>query len=71
MNPRIPGTDSRSKGRQMEFWRGTTLVQARIAAARLREQPPDCLIGVPVQTIGLFDFHRTAEATAAGHTAAR
>jgi predicted acylesterase/phospholipase RssA len=55
----------------MEFWRGTTLVQARIAAARLREQPPDCLIGVPVQTIGLFDFHRTAEATAAGHTAAR
>jgi NTE family protein len=51
--------------------RASTLVQARIAAARLREQPPDCLISVPVQTIGLFDFHRTAEATAAGHSAAR
>ena len=51
--------------------RASALVQAHIAAARLREQPPDCLISLPVHTIGLFDFHRTAEATAAGHTAAR
>ena len=51
--------------------RASTIVQARIAAARLREQPPDCLISVPTGTIGMFDFHRTAEATAAGRTAAR
>lgn len=51
--------------------RASALVQARIAAARLREHPPDCLISVPTGTIGMFDFHRTAEATAAGHTAAR
>jgi NTE family protein len=51
--------------------RASAVVQAHIAAARLREQPPDYLIKVPVRSIGLFDFHRTAEATAAGHTAAR
>jgi len=49
----------------------SAVVQARIAAARLHEQPPDCLIIVPVHTIGLFDFHRTAEAAAAGGSAAR
>jgi len=47
------------------------VVQARIAAARLRERPPDCLITVPEHTIGLFDFHRTAEATGAGRAAAQ
>jgi predicted acylesterase/phospholipase RssA len=51
--------------------RASTVVQAHIATARLREQPPGYLISVPVHTIGLFDFHRTAEATAAGHAAAR
>jgi NTE family protein len=51
--------------------RASAVVQARIAAARLREQPPDCLISVPVHTIGMFDFHRTAEATAVGRTATR
>jgi NTE family protein len=51
--------------------RASAVVQAHIAAARLREQPPECLIKVPVHTIGLFDFHRTAEATAAGRAAAR
>lgn len=51
--------------------RASTVVQARIAAARLREQPPGYLITVPVPTMGLFDFHRTAEAVAAGRSAAR
>jgi predicted acylesterase/phospholipase RssA len=51
--------------------RSSAVVQAHIAAARLREQPPSCLISIPVHTIGLFDFHRTAEAIAAGRTAAR
>jgi len=51
--------------------RASAVVQAQIAAARLREQPPDCLISVPTGSIGMFDFHRTAEATAAGREAAR
>jgi NTE family protein len=42
-----------------------------VAAARLREQPPDRLISVPTGTIGMFDFHRTAEAIAAGREAVR
>jgi NTE family protein len=48
-----------------------TVVQVRIAAARLREQPPDCLVVVPPTGIGLFDFHRAAEAVDAGRLAAR
>ncbi len=51
--------------------RASAVVQAQIAAARLREQPPDCLICVPTGTIGMFDFHRTAEAIAAGREAVR
>lgn len=51
--------------------RASAVVQARIAAARMREQPADCLITVPGQTIGLFDFHRSAEAIEAGRAAAR
>lgn len=51
--------------------RATGVVQARIAAARLREQPPDCIVIVPASEIGLFDFHRAAEAVDAGRLAAR
>lgn len=52
--------------------KATGVVQARIAAARLREQPPDCLVAVPRQdAIGLFDFHRSGEAVDAGRVAAR
>jgi NTE family protein len=52
--------------------RATGVIQARIAAARLREQPPDCLVTVPMRDeIGLFDFHRAAEAIDAGRIAAR
>jgi NTE family protein len=49
----------------------TGVVQARIAAARLREQPPDCIVAVPSGQIGLFDFHRAGEAVDAGRLAAR
>jgi NTE family protein len=49
----------------------TAVVQARIAAARLREQPPDCIVAVPSREIGLFDFHRATEAVDAGRAAAR
>jgi NTE family protein len=51
--------------------KATGVVQARIAAARLREQPPDCIVFVPSGEIGLFDFHRAAEAVDAGRLAAR
>ena len=51
--------------------KATGVVQARIAAARLREQPPDCIVAAPSQEIGLFDFHRAADAFDAGRTAAR
>jgi NTE family protein len=51
--------------------KATGVVQARIAAARLREQPPDCIVAAPSQEIGLFDFHRAADAVDAGRTAAR
>jgi NTE family protein len=51
--------------------KATSVVQARIASARLREQPPDCIVAVPPREIGLFDFHRAAEAVDAGRAAAR
>jgi NTE family protein len=52
--------------------KATGVVQSRIAAARLREQPPDCLVAVPMRdAIGLFDFHRAPEAVDAGRVAAR
>ncbi len=46
-------------------------MQARIAASRLRQQPPDYLISISLPDVGLFDFHRCAEAVAAGRAAAR
>lgn len=49
--------------------RASALVQARIAEARLRDDPPDFLIHVPLR-LGLFDFHRSREAAAAGRKAA-
>jgi len=51
--------------------KATDVVQAHIAAARLREQPPDCIVVVPSGEIGLFDFHRAAEAVDAGRLATR
>jgi len=51
--------------------RASALAHARIAAARLRQQPPDVLVTVPMHAVGLFDLHRTAEAVVAGRAAAR
>jgi len=51
--------------------KASDVIQARIAASRLREQPPDCIVVVPPGEIGLFDFHRAAEAVDAGRLAAR
>ncbi|MGH7858653.1 MAG: hypothetical protein ACREQY_15115, partial [Candidatus Binatia bacterium] len=45
------------------------VVQGRIAASRLRDEPPDYLISVP-SDIGLFDFQFVAEAIACGRETA-
>jgi NTE family protein len=46
------------------------IVQSEIAAARLREQPADFLLNVPVGDIGSFDFHRAADLVERGRNAA-
>jgi NTE family protein len=51
--------------------KASNIVQAHIAAWRLREQPADHVIAITLPEIGVFDFHRAAEVIAAGHTAAR
>lgn len=46
------------------------IVQSRIAAARLRDEPADFLINVPVGDIGAFEFHRAADLVERGYQAA-
>jgi len=46
------------------------ITQDRIARSRLAGDPPDITIGPKVGGIGLFDFHRGAEAIALGAKAA-
>jgi NTE family protein len=51
--------------------KASAMIQANIAANRLRQEPPDYLIVPVVSDIGLFDFHRAAEAIAVGRAATR
>jgi NTE family protein len=51
--------------------KASTVIQSRIAAGRLREEPPDYFLAVPLQEFGGFDFHRAEEAVEAGRAAAR
>jgi NTE family protein len=51
--------------------KASAMIQANLAAARLRDEPPDYLIVPPVSDIGLFDFHRAAAAIEAGRAATR
>jgi NTE family protein len=46
------------------------IVQDRIARSRLAGDPPDLMISPKLGDIGLFDFHRAAEAIPAGKAAA-
>ncbi len=55
----------------MVLSRSSALIQARIAATRLREEPADFLIEPDIREIGVFDFHRAVEAVEAGREAAR
>jgi NTE family protein len=68
--PEANGTPATELGLVEILSRASTVVQAHIAAARLREQPPDFLVQVPVR-LGLFDFHQSREAVQAGRAAAR
>jgi len=68
--PEADGTPATELGLVEILSRASTVVQAHIAAARLREQPPDFLVQVPVR-LGLFDFHQSREAVQAGRAAAR
>jgi NTE family protein len=45
------------------------ITQDRITRARLAGDPPDILVSPQLANIGLFDFHRAAEAIAAGREA--
>lgn len=47
------------------------ITQDRISRARLERDPPDVSIGPKLAGMGLFEFHRAAEAIALGHQAAR
>jgi NTE family protein len=47
------------------------IVQCRIAAARLRHEPPDVLVNIPAADVGVFDFHRAADLIVRGREAAR
>jgi NTE family protein len=48
----------------------TRIVQCRIAAARLRQSPPDASINIAAGDVGVFDFHRGADLIELGREAA-
>jgi NTE family protein len=51
--------------------RASRIVQSKIAATRLREEPADFLLNVPVGNIGSLDFHRAAALVECGREAAK
>ena len=61
----------RSDGLATILCKASTVVQSTIAAARLRESPPDFLIAPAAHDIGVFEVRRAAEAIDLGRAAAR
>jgi len=51
--------------------KGSAVVQSHIAAARLRDDPPDAFLSPRSEHIGIFDLMRTGEAIEAGREVAR
>jgi NTE family protein len=49
----------------------TRIAAQRIAASRLRDEPPEALVLVDVPQIGILDFHRSGEMVEIGRAAAR
>lgn len=70
-SPPSGGTPESPPGLITILSKATQIAQARIAAGRLYEQPPDYLINIQLPDVGLFDFHRSGEAIDAGREAAR
>ena len=46
------------------------ITQDRVARSRLAGDPPDAMVCPKLASIGLFEFHRAAEAIALGRAAA-
>lgn len=67
--PPLPIEDGGPQSLSMVLTRTSVIVQSHIAAARLREQPPDFLIQ-PDPGVGVFDLDRAAVAIEAGRVAA-
>jgi NTE family protein len=65
------GVVEHSDGLASILCKASIVVQTAIAAARLRESPPDFLIAPAASDIGLFEVQRAAEAIEAGRAAAR
>lgn len=51
--------------------KGSAVVQSHIAAARLRDCPPDAFLSPRSENIGVFELMRSAEAIEAGHQVAK
>jgi NTE family protein len=72
----VPGIDEEpavehTDGLASILCKASIVVQTTIAAARLRESPPDFLIAPAASDIGAFEVQRAAEAIEVGRAAAR
>lgn len=67
IDPRI--ALARSPGIPTVLAKGFNATQERIARTRLAGDPPNVLIGPRMSRVGLFEFHRAAEAIALGEEA--
>lgn len=56
----------RTDGLATILYKASAVVQTRIAAAQLRDEPPDFLIAPEPFDIGLFEVHRAAERLRSG-----
>lgn len=72
--PPAPDTEPSSRGepRMLDVLaKGSAVVQSHIAAARLRDDPPDVFLSPRSEHIGIFDLMRSAEAVEIGRNVAR
>jgi len=50
--------------------RATNILTSQVATLRLREDPPDYLLQIPIYDVNMFDLHRTTELVDAGRRCA-
>lgn len=70
-NPGATGADAAEPGMLDVLAKGSAVVQSHIAAARLRDSPPDAFVSPRSENIGIFELMRSAEAIEAGREVAR